>query len=111
VKFALTTGHISIDYNKKKDKKASIKFVKDPSARTDDVYKSSTVTVGQGEPPNSGPFTLAPLQRHPLTDAERLLTVSRPMPKRKPRPAKQAKTNAATVSATWCELNAKHVAD
>jgi myosin-1 len=50
------TSRRSIEYNKKKDKKASIKFVKDPSARTDDVYKSSTVTVGQGEPPTSGMF-------------------------------------------------------
>ena len=40
----------SIEYNKKKDKKASIKFVSDPSSRTDDTYKSGTVNVGPGEP-------------------------------------------------------------
>lgn len=92
VLMSLTNGAVSvnigptIEYNKKKDKKASIKFVKDPSARTDDAYKSSTVTVGQGEPPNS---------------------VSRPMPKRKPRPAKQAKTNAATARAAKSRPTAK----
>lgn len=44
----------SIEYNKKKDKKASIKFVSDPSSRTDDTYKSGTVNVGPGEPATSG---------------------------------------------------------
>lgn len=38
------------------------------------------------------------LDRSTITDRTLDSSVSRPMPKRKPRPAKQAKTNAATVS-------------
>lgn len=72
VMMSLTNGALSInigptiDYNKKKDKKASIKFIKDPSSRTDDAYKSGQVPVGPGEAPTS---------------------VSRPMPAVKPRSA------------------------
>ena len=51
-----------IEYAKKKDKKAQIQFVKDETVPRDDVYKSHTVHVPSGEPPNS---------------------VSRPRPKRK----------------------------
>ncbi|KAJ9092356.1 class II myosin [Naganishia friedmannii] len=66
----------TIEYNKKKDKKANIKFVLDPSSRTDDQYKSGTVHVGPGEPATS---------------------VSRPMPARKPRPKTVKKTTASTA--------------
>ncbi|KZT54789.1 myosin-1 [Calocera cornea HHB12733] len=52
----------TIEYNQKKDKKRVIKFVKDENSRGD-PYKSQTVSVTSGEPPNS---------------------VARPMPKRKP---------------------------
>jgi hypothetical protein len=44
----------SIEYNKKKDKKATIKFVKDETVRGEGNYKSATVSVSSGEPPNSG---------------------------------------------------------
>jgi hypothetical protein len=52
----------SIEYTKKKEKKDVVKFVKDEQAQHDDNYKSHTVHVASGEPPNS---------------------VSNPMPKRK----------------------------
>ncbi|KAG5647725.1 class II myosin [Asterophora parasitica] len=40
----------TIEYAKKKDKKAQIKFIKDESILKDGVYKSHTVAVGSGEP-------------------------------------------------------------
>ncbi|KAG0700660.1 P-loop containing nucleoside triphosphate hydrolase protein [Suillus ampliporus] len=43
----------SIEYAKKKDKKAHIQFVKDETVAKDDVYKSHTVHVSSGEPPSS----------------------------------------------------------
>lgn len=43
----------SLEYSKKKDKKATITFKKDETVQKDDVYKSSTVSVCTGEPPNS----------------------------------------------------------
>jgi hypothetical protein len=43
----------SIEYNKKKDKLAVVKAVKDETVLKDDVYKSHTIHVPSGEPPNS----------------------------------------------------------
>ncbi|KAN0100376.1 P-loop containing nucleoside triphosphate hydrolase protein [Tylopilus felleus] len=43
----------TIEYAKKKDKKTQIQFVKDEAIPRDDVYKSHTVHVPSGEPPNS----------------------------------------------------------
>lgn len=43
----------SIEYTKKKDKKGSVKFVKDETVKRGDNYKSHTVHVSSGEPPNS----------------------------------------------------------
>jgi myosin-1 len=62
-----------VEYAKKKDKKAQIKFVKDESIIRGDVYKSHAVAVASGEPASS---------------------LSRPAPKRKPgivRPITQGK--------------------
>ena len=42
-----------IEYAKKKEKKAQIQFIKDETVLRDDVYKSHTVHVPSGEPPNS----------------------------------------------------------
>jgi len=42
-----------VDYAKKKEKRAQIKFVKDETVQKDDQYKSHTVHVPSGEPPNS----------------------------------------------------------
>jgi myosin-1 len=42
-----------VDYAKKKEKRAQIKFVKDEPIPRDDQYKSHAVHVPSGEPPNS----------------------------------------------------------
>jgi myosin I len=42
-----------VDYAKKKEKRAQIKFVKDETIPRDDQYKSHAVHVPSGEPPNS----------------------------------------------------------
>lgn len=54
----------TIEYSKKKDKKAQIKFLKNEEVLKDGVYKSHTVSIGSGEAPGSS---------------------SRPAAKRKPR--------------------------
>jgi myosin-1 len=43
----------SIEYNKKPGKPAQVKVVKDSTVPRDDLYKSSTIHTGPGEPPNS----------------------------------------------------------
>ena len=43
----------SVEYTKKKDKKATISFTRDETVPRDDVYKSHTVHVPTGEPVNS----------------------------------------------------------
>lgn len=43
----------SIDYNKKKDKKAVITAIRDETVQKDDVYKSHQIHVPTGEPANS----------------------------------------------------------
>ena len=43
----------TVQYNKKPGKPATIKAVKDPQVRRDDVYKSGQIHTGPGEPPNS----------------------------------------------------------
>ena len=43
----------SIQYNKKPGKPSTIKVIKDPQVRRDDVYKSGQIQTGPGEPPNS----------------------------------------------------------
>ena len=52
-----------LDYAKKKDKKAQIRFVKDERITKDDVYKSHTVSVASGEPPDS--LSRLPAKRKP----------------------------------------------
>jgi myosin-1 len=48
-----------IEYLKKKDKKASIKAVKNEAVRGDATYKSSTISVATGQPATSGKLILA----------------------------------------------------
>ncbi|KAF3905552.1 Myosin-1 [Arthrobotrys entomopaga] len=57
----------NIEYNKKPGKLAVVKTLQDPAVPRDDLYKSGTIHVGPGEPPNS---------------------VSRPTPKPRAKPAK-----------------------
>jgi myosin I len=52
-----------VEYIKKKDKKAQIKFVKDEGVVRGDVYKSHAVSVPSGEPPNS--LSRPPAKRKP----------------------------------------------
>ncbi|KAK5071793.1 class II myosin [Lithohypha guttulata] len=42
-----------LQYNKKPGKLATVKTIKDPAVARDDTYKSGTIHVGPGEPPNS----------------------------------------------------------
>jgi hypothetical protein len=46
---------ISVDYAKKKEKRAQIKFIRDETVQppNGDIYKSHTVHAPTGEPPNS----------------------------------------------------------
>lgn len=53
----------TVDYSKKKDKRAQVKFIKDETVRRNDVYKSHTVSVPSGEPPNS--LSRPPAKRKP----------------------------------------------
>lgn len=50
---ALSDRACSVEYNKKKEKRAQVKFIKDETVPRDDVYKSHTVHVPSGEPPDS----------------------------------------------------------
>ncbi len=43
----------SIEYAKKKEKKGTVKFLKDETVVRNDMYKSHTVHVPSGEAPNS----------------------------------------------------------
>ncbi len=42
-----------VDYNKKPNKLAQVKVIKDPAVPRDDLYKSGTIHTGPGEPPSS----------------------------------------------------------
>jgi len=44
-----------VEYNKKRDKKANVRFQKDETIPRNDMYKSHAVHVPSGEPPNSVP--------------------------------------------------------
>ncbi|KDR85724.1 hypothetical protein GALMADRAFT_234780 [Galerina marginata CBS 339.88] len=52
-----------VDYAKKKDKRAQIKFIKDETVPRNDLYKSHTVHVPSGEPPSS--LSRPPAKRKP----------------------------------------------
>lgn len=52
-----------LEYAKKKDKKAQIKFVKDERITKDDMYKSHAVSVASGEPPDK--LSRPPAKRKP----------------------------------------------
>ncbi|KAG7099668.1 class II myosin [Marasmius oreades] len=53
----------TIDYAKKKEKRAQVKFIKDETVQKDDLYKSHTVHVPSGEPPSS--LSRPPAKRKP----------------------------------------------
>ncbi|PWN49158.1 myosin 1 [Violaceomyces palustris] len=90
-----TSGGINViisnqlEYSKKKDKKAHITFKKDETIRKDDVYKSSTVSVPSGEPPNSQsrpPAKKKPGVVRPITSGKLLRAGGPSNPNNKPKP-------------------------
>lgn len=98
----------TIEYNKKKDKVAIIKAVKDETVQKDDVYKSHAIHVGSGEPPNS--VSRPPAKRkagvvRPITKGKLLRkggpsTDNKPKPVAKPKPAAQALPGQANTAPT-----------
>ena len=91
----------TVEYAKKKDKKAVIKFIKDESVQRNDVYKSHEVRVGSGEPATS--VSNPPARRkagavRPVTQGKLLRPggpgkapagAARAVPKPKPKPTPQ----------------------
>ncbi|KAF9531924.1 myosin-1 [Crepidotus variabilis] len=81
----------TLDYCKKKDKQAQIKFIKDETVPRGDMYKSHTVHVPSGEPPSS--LSKPPAKRkagvvRPITQGK-LLKAGGPSKKPARRPAAQ----------------------
>ncbi|KAH7910455.1 P-loop containing nucleoside triphosphate hydrolase protein [Hygrophoropsis aurantiaca] len=108
--WTLTQGSINliinptVEYSKKKDKKAEIKFVKDETVTKDDVYKSHTVHVPSGEPPNStsrSPAKRKPGIVRPITEGK-LLRAGGPSAASKARskPVAQAQVKPKPASVT-----------
>ncbi|KAI0800616.1 P-loop containing nucleoside triphosphate hydrolase protein [Fomes fomentarius] len=104
---------LTIDYNKKKEKRAQIKFIKDETIPRGDTYKSHTVHVPSGEPPNSQsrpvprpkegvvrPITQGKLLRKGGPSDKKPAAVSRPKPAAQPLPGKSSVTPAAKPAAT-----------
>ncbi|KAF8910125.1 P-loop containing nucleoside triphosphate hydrolase protein [Gymnopilus junonius] len=95
----------TVDYAKKKEKRAQIKFIKDETVQRNDVYKSHTVHVPSGEPPNSvskppakrKPGVVRPITQGKLLRAggpEKKPQASRPKPAVQPLPGRSS-TSAA----------------
>ncbi|KII94264.1 hypothetical protein PLICRDRAFT_421752 [Plicaturopsis crispa FD-325 SS-3] len=107
----LTIGPV-LDYLKKKDKKAQIKFIKDETVTKDDTYKSHTVHVASGEPPGSlsrPPAKRKPGVVRPITSgkllkkggpSEKPKAASRPKPATQPLPGHSAPAAAARPPAS-----------
>ncbi|KAF8560099.1 myosin class I heavy chain [Imleria badia] len=100
----------TIEFAKKKDKKAQIQFVKDETIPRDDVYKSHTVHVPSGEPPNSTSRPRAKRKQgvvRPITQGKLLRAggpsnprnASKPQPTAQPLPGKPAFSNAKAAPA------------
>ncbi|OCH86667.1 hypothetical protein OBBRIDRAFT_890343 [Obba rivulosa] len=98
----------TIEYTKKKDKTAQIKFVKDETVPRNDMYKSHTVHVPSGEPPSSlsnpPPKPKEGVVR-PITQGKLLKkggpskpAASRPTPSAQPLPGKSAPAAAVKPS-------------
>jgi len=97
----------SLEYAKKKDKKAQIKFTKDERIAKDDVYKSHTVSVASGEAPGSlsrppakrKPGIVRPITQGKLLRAggpsEKPKAVSKPKPTARPLPGQSTPAAAA----------------
>ncbi|KAI0695609.1 P-loop containing nucleoside triphosphate hydrolase protein [Cytidiella melzeri] len=96
---------VRIEYTKKKEKKDTVKFIKDETVPRNDMYKSHTVHVPSGEPPSS--LSRPPPKRkegvvRPITSGKLLRkggpdkksSASRPKPASKPLPGKSTTTAA-----------------
>ncbi|KAK7465458.1 class II myosin [Stygiomarasmius scandens] len=98
-----------MEYAKKKDKKAQIKFIKDETVQKDDLYKSHAVHVASGEPPNSTsrpPAKRKPGVVRPITEgkllraggpSKRPAATPKPKPAARPLPGKSSVTPAAVA--------------
>ncbi|KAM6498673.1 microfilament motor [Amanita muscaria] len=93
-----------IEYNKKKEKKAQIKFIKDESVTRGDVYKSHTIHVSSGESPDS--LSRPPAKRkpgivRPITHGKLLRAGGPDKPKgaSKPKPVSRPLPGQSTVPA------------
>ncbi|KAF8481322.1 P-loop containing nucleoside triphosphate hydrolase protein [Russula ochroleuca] len=89
-----------VDYAKKKEKRANIKFVRDETVRRDDQYKSHTVHVPSGEPSNSR--SRPPAKRkagvvRPITQGKRLKKAPSKSTGTRPRPTTQALPSGSSV--------------
>ncbi|KAF7302719.1 Microfilament motor [Mycena chlorophos] len=95
----------TVSYNKKKDKKAEIKFIKDETVKKDDLYKSHTVHVPSGEPASS--LSRPPAKRkpgivRPITQGKLLKAggpSAKPKPASRPKPTAQPLPGKTTTSA------------
>ncbi|KAF9270668.1 myosin-1 [Marasmius fiardii PR-910] len=98
----------TIDYAKKKEKRAQIKFVKDETVQKDDFYKSHTVHVPSGEPPGSlsrPPAKRKPGVVRPITQGKLLRaggpdkprSAAKPKPTVRPLPGQSTVTPAAAA--------------
>ncbi|KAI9570317.1 P-loop containing nucleoside triphosphate hydrolase protein [Boletus coccyginus] len=101
----------TIEYAKKKDKKTQIQFVKDETILRDDVYKSHTVHVPSGEPPNSVSRPRAKRKQgivRPITQGKLLRAggpsnagrVSKPQQSAQPLPGKPASNTVRSTPAS-----------
>ncbi|KAL0581064.1 class II myosin [Marasmius crinis-equi] len=99
-----------IDYAKKKEKRAQIKFIKDETVQKDDMYKSHTVHVASGEP--AGSLSRPPAKRkagvvRPITQGKLLRAggpdkpraAAKPKPTVRPLPGQSAVKPAAAAPA------------
>ena len=75
----------TVQYNKKPGKLTTVKFQKDPNVQRDDFYKSGTVHVQSGMPPNS---VSDPTPKKPRAAGS--TAASRPKPRPQARPAASA---------------------
>ncbi|PSR71058.1 hypothetical protein PHLCEN_2v13027 [Hermanssonia centrifuga] len=94
----------TIEYTKKKDKKGTVKFLKDETVVRNDMYKSHTVHVPSGEAPNSQSHPPAKRKEgvvRPITQGKLLrkggpdqkpAASARPKPAARPLPGKSAPT-------------------
>ncbi|KZT08699.1 uncharacterized protein LAESUDRAFT_49979 [Laetiporus sulphureus 93-53] len=121
----LTQGSINvtiapmIEYNKKREKKAHVKFIKDETVPRGDMYKSHTVHVPSGEPPSS--LSRPPPKRkegvaRPITQGKLLRkggpsdkpAASRPKPAAQPLPGKSTPASAVKPSIPTSSSSVPH---